>query len=145
MGLKENFWRNKKLDQFTKEEWEALCDHCGKCCLHKIQDDKTEKIYTTYVACTYLEIASCRCTHYENRHELNPDCMELTPDNVKKFHWLPDSCTYRLIEEGKMLPWWHPLVSGNPLSTLLEGKSVAHIAVSERDVESIENHIIIDE
>ncbi|MBN2534068.1 MAG: YcgN family cysteine cluster protein [Spirochaetales bacterium] len=114
------------------------------CCLHKIEDEETGKIVFSYVACKYLDIPACICTHYTKRKEVNPDCIRLTPDTVSHYRWLPDTCSYRLIAEGKSLPSWHPLLTNNPGSIHQAKRSIAHIALSENDVDAIENHLIIE-
>ena len=144
MAMNRVFWKHKKLHDLTRDEWEALCDHCGKCCLHKIEDEETGKIFFTYVACKYLHIETCTCIHYDIRFEKNPDCIRLQPDVLIKYHWLPDTCAYRLIAEGKNLPMWHPLINGNPNSTQEAQKSVAHIAIPEKEVDVLEKYIIIE-
>lgn len=125
------FWENKTLDQLTKDEWEALCDGCGRCCLQKLKNPTTGKVYYTWVACHLLDIDACRCTDYELRHILVPDCVELKPAKIIKLRWLPKTCAYRLIAERKPLPEWHPLVSGDPDSVHSAGISVRGRAVSE--------------
>lgn len=105
-------------------EWESLCDGCGQCCLHKLQDDDTGEIYGTSVGCRLLDGQSGRCRDYLNRKKLVPDCIQLTIDLVRSVRWLPKTCAYRLIDEGKDLEWWHPLVSGNPESVHEAGVSV---------------------
>lgn len=108
------FWRTKTLNQLTRSEWESLCDGCGQCCLHKLQDDDTNEIYWTSVACTLLNPDSCQCRDYPNRKKTVPDCVFLTPEIVDEVDWLPVTCAYRLVAEGSDLYWWHPLISGSP-------------------------------
>jgi uncharacterized cysteine cluster protein YcgN (CxxCxxCC family) len=115
----------------TPEQWESLCDGCGRCCLQKLKNPTTGKVYYTRVACFLLDLETCRCTQYELRHALVPDCVELKPCSILKLHWLPKTCAYRLIAQGKQLPDWHPLVSGSPASIHEAGISVRHRAVSE--------------
>jgi len=126
------FWKTKTLDQMTHEEWESLCDGCGKCCLHKIDDVESGEILYTRVACRFLKIKSCRCRHYERRSELVSDCVDLTPEMVRTISWLPRSCAYRRIAEGRGLAWWHPLVSGTSDTVRLAGVSICDWAVPEK-------------
>ncbi|MEW6036877.1 MAG: YcgN family cysteine cluster protein [Pseudomonadota bacterium] len=135
------FWRAKALAELSQAEWESLCDGCGKCCLHKLEDEDTGEILYTRVACRLLDIAACRCTGYQDRFRLVPDCMDLrqVPD---QFHWLPASCAYRLLGEDKDLPEWHPLVSGRDDSVHLARKSVREFAISETGVDCIEDHVV---
>jgi hypothetical protein len=126
------FWRGKTLDQLTAGQWEALCDGCGRCCLEKLRNPTTGKIYYTWVACYLLDTHACRCTDYASRHLLVADCVELRPDNILQLNWLPKTCAYRLVAEGKDLPEWHPLVSGHPDTVHAAGISVRGQAVSEQ-------------
>lgn len=138
------FWRHKSLEEMTSSEWESLCDGCGKCCLHKLEDEDSGEIAYTDVACRYLDNDSCRCQAYEQRSELVPDCVVLRPEDVHEFHWLPSTCAYRLIAQGEPLPDWHPLVSGDPRSVQRAGVSVAGRIRSEAGVpeEDWEEHIV---
>lgn len=128
------FWRRKTLEQMTAEEWESLCDGCGKCCLHKLEDEDTGEIYYTDVACRYLDSEGCHCQAYDQRKALVPDCVVLKPTDVTEFHWLPSTCAYRLISEGQPLADWHPLVSGDPASVQRAGVSVAGRIRSEDQI-----------
>ena len=130
----EPFWKSKTLDQMTPGEWESLCDGCGRCCLNKLEDEDTGEFLYTRAACKLLDIGTCRCTDYSNRHDKVPDCVALTPQNVGSLGWLPGTCAYRLLAEGKSLPWWHPLVSGDPQTVVDAGVSVRGRTVSELDV-----------
>ena len=103
------FWKTKKMSQMTQAEWESLCDGCGKCCLNKIIDTDTNELHFTNVACKLLDTESCQCTHYKTRHKYVKDCVRLTPRNVKQIRWLPSTCAYRLVAEGKDLYDWHYL------------------------------------
>ena len=132
------FWKTKTLRQMSSSEWEALCDGCGKCCLIKLIDDLTDDLHYTTVACKLLDCDSCRCGDYNNRKKLVEDCVILSPRLVEELHWLPSTCAYRLIYEGKDLYWWHPLVSGNPNTVHEAGISVKGRAISEREVKDAE-------
>jgi uncharacterized protein len=127
------FWQRKKLAELTVEEWESLCDGCGRCCLKKLQDEATGKIAYTDVACKLLDRDRCRCRRYENRHERVPDCVALRGDE-RTFDWLPTTCAYRKLAAGKPLEWWHPLVSGDPETVHLAGISVRGRTLAEADV-----------
>lgn len=128
------FWEGKSLSDFTDAQWEALCDGCGQCCLIKLQDEDTEQLLHTRLACKLLDIGVCRCTDYANRHERVSDCVVISPETVESLDWLPRSCAYRLIHEGKDLYWWHPLVSGDPNTVHQAGVSVRDWATSEEGV-----------
>lgn len=138
------FWQRKRLDQMTPGEWESLCDGCGKCCLNKLEDEDTGEVYHTDLACQYLDTDRCQCTVYSDRLNRVPGCTVLTPDTVNDYHWLPHTCAYRTLAEGRPLPDWHPLVSGDPDSVHQAGVSVRHKVVSENQVpeEDWEEHII---
>ena len=138
----EPFWRRKTLDEMTRSEWESLCDGCAKCCLDKLQDDDTGEISYTEVACRLLDLGTCRCTDYANRKRFVPDCVVLTPRMVTRLTWLPSSCAYRLISEGRDLEWWHPLVSGDPETVHRAGVSVRGRAVPEALAGDLEDHIV---
>ncbi len=129
------FWRAKKLDEMTPAEWESLCDGCAQCCLIKFEDEDTGRIYHTNVVCELLEIYHCRCTRYEERSVLVPTCLTLTPELASSLQWMPETCAYRLLAEGKDLPMWHPLVSGDAKSVHKAGFSVRGRVVSARDVD----------
>ena len=135
------FWHGKKLEDFSHEEWEALCDGCARCCLIQLIDDDTGARVTTSVACELLDDAACRCTNYKRRVI---GCVTLTPEKVRRIDWLPDSCAYRLIRDGQDLPSWHPLVSGDAESVHDAGISVRGKTVCETDVaeQDLENWII---
>ncbi|HEU4619618.1 MAG TPA: YcgN family cysteine cluster protein [Gammaproteobacteria bacterium] len=134
MPSRARFWESKRLEEMTPEEWEALCDGCAKCCLKKLEDEDTGEVRYTDVACRLLNRATCRCTRYRNRLALVPDCAALTPAAVHRFHWMPRTCAYRLIAEGKPLEPWHPLISGDPETVHRAGMSIRGRAVSELDV-----------
>ena len=136
------FWRRKTLAEMTRDEWESLCDGCGKCCLGKVDDPKTGALRVTDVACRLLDPDSCRCSSYPDRKRFVPDCVVLTPAKVAALSWLPRTCAYRLLAEGKDLYAWHPLVSGDPESVHRAGMSVRGRMVSERDCKTPEERIV---
>jgi len=139
------FWRRKTLAHMTKKEWESLCDGCGRCCLNKIEEETSGRIYYTDVGCTLLDGQTCRCKDYPNRSEQVSDCVRLTPANLDELKWLPPTCAYRLVNEGRDLYWWHPLVSGDPETVHAAGVSVrGKVALSEDKLgdEDYEDHLV---
>ncbi len=126
------FWETKTLEQMSPEEWESLCDGCGLCCLVKLEDEDSGEVCTTSVSCQQLDIETCRCNDYENRIEKVPMCVQLNLENIPSMHWLPESCAYRLLYNGKPLPEWHPLISGDKNSTHDAGVSIKFFALSEK-------------
>jgi uncharacterized cysteine cluster protein YcgN (CxxCxxCC family) len=136
------FWKTKKLGQMTKAEWESLCDGCGKCCLNKLIDADTDELFFTNVACKLLDTKSCQCTRYPRRHEYVKDCVALSPRNVKKIRWLPETCAYRLVAEGKDLFDWHHLVCGDRNAVHKAGISVRGRVISEDDAGELVDHIV---
>lgn len=138
------FWRRKMLAEMTQEEWESLCDGCGKCCLLKLEEVTTGEVSYTEVACRLLDLGSCRCTRYSMRKQLVSECAHLSPETVATFSWLPSTCAYRLISEGEDLPWWHPLVSGDPETVHQAGISVRGRVIPEKQVDEddLEDHIV---
>ena len=137
------FWKTKPLEKLTRAEWESLCDGCGKCCLHKLEDEDTGRVHLTMVACQLLDVASCRCTRYAERKRLVPGCVRITPKNLRSLE-LPSSCAYRCLDEGRELPSFHPLRTGDSASVHTSGASVRAWAVSERDVneEDLEDYVV---
>jgi len=115
----------------TRAEWEALCDSCARCCLHKVEDEDTAEVRYTDVVCGLLEQETCRCTDYANRRQRVPDCLQLSPDEPEVYRWLPDTCAYRLLAQGQPLYDWHPLISGRPNSTQDAGITVRDQCVVE--------------
>lgn len=118
------FWRAKSLEEMDSSQWESLCDGCGRCCLVKLQDEDTEAIAYTDIGCKLLDEFGCRCRDYPNRQAQIEDCVRLTPETVRAIDWLPPSCAYRLVEEGRDLYWWHHLVSGDRDTVHAAGVSV---------------------
>lgn len=136
-----NFWE-RPLSELDSAQWEALCDGCGKCCLHKLEDEDTGDFYPTNVACKMLDRRSGRCRDYANRRTHVPDCVRLTPATVSHHEWLPKTCAYRLRHEGKTLPDWHYLVSGDRDAIHRAGESVRGWTISEVDAGELEYHMI---
>ncbi len=136
------FWETKKLAEMTTEEWESLCDNCGKCCLNKLEDEDTGEIAFTSVVCDLIDLESCRCSRYNERCSLVPECIDLKQHDFAEYNWLPSTCAYRLLIDGETLPDWHPLVSGNPVSVKDAGVSISSYAIKESQVEDLEDHII---
>lgn len=136
------FWESKKLHEMTHEEWESLCDNCGKCCLHKLEDEDTGEIFFTSVVCQLIDLNTCRCTHYADRSKLVPTCIDLKQHDFSQYTWLPSTCAYRLLSDGKPLANWHPLVSGNAESVVDAGVSIRSYAMKETEVDDLEDHII---
>jgi uncharacterized protein len=136
-----NFWE-KPLETLDRAQWEALCDGCGKCCLHKVEDAETGRIYPTNVACRLLDRETARCSNYRHRRALVPDCLRLTPAKLKTIEWLPTTCAYKLRAEGKPLPNWHYLVCGDREAIHREGMSVRGRTISEALAGDLENHIV---
>ena len=127
----QSFWKTKSLSELTAVEWESLCDGCAKCCVHKLEDEDTGEIHYTCVACRMLDVNTCRCTDYPHRHELVPDCAVLSADASEHFQWMPETCAYRLLHEGKSLPDWHPLITKNPASGHEHGASARKKLIPE--------------
>jgi len=139
------FWQLKSLEEMTDSEWESLCDGCGRCCLNKLEEEGTDRTFYTDVACRLLDGKACRCRDYAHRLEKVDDCVQLTAKNLKTITWLPPSCAYVLLAEGKDLYWWHPLVSGDPETVHAARVSVrSHELASEKKVpdEDLEEHIV---
>ena len=140
----EPFWRRKRLAEMSHAEWELLCDGCGRCCLHKLEDPDDGWVDFTRVACRLLDVESCRCVDYPNRHERVSDCVQLDAATIDYIGWLPATCAYRRLAEGRDLAQWHPLISGDPATVQRAGISVRGRVLSEENVapEGLEEHVI---
>ncbi len=136
------FWETTPLDQMTLEQWESLCDGCAKCCLLKLEDEDTGEVAYTNIACRQLDLGNCRCMNYERRAVLVPDCITITPKLIEQLEWMPKTCAYRRLYEGKKLSWWHPLISGSPETVHEAGISARGRVVSERKAKDPEDYIV---
>jgi len=138
------FWEHKQLADMNREEWEQLCDGCAQCCLVKLEDEDSGALALTAVSCQLLDGASCRCQDYGSRFKKVPDCLRITLELLAGGTWLPETCAYRLLHEGKPLPAWHPLMSGDPDSVHRAGVSVKDRVISEEHVhaEDLEEYVI---
>ncbi len=146
--LRPRFWERVAMDEMTGAEWEALCDGCGRCCALKLEDAETGRVHYTNVACRLFDDATCRCGNYEHRQRLVPGCVVLTPKRLPRVaDWLPRTCAYRLLHEGKPLRDWHPLVSGDPESVHRAGISLRGKVVPEYEVfeDELEDHVTDEE
>ena len=139
--MRERFWELPLAD-LNRAEWEALCDGCGRCCLHKIEDADTGEISDTNVACRLLDTRTAQCSDYRNRKAFVPDCMRLTLRIVEDVTWLPRTCAYRLRADGDLLPQWHYLISGDRDAVRNAGVSVIGRVISETDAGPLEHHMV---
>jgi uncharacterized cysteine cluster protein YcgN (CxxCxxCC family) len=144
-GLRHRYWETVPMDRMNRAEWEALCDGCGKCCLNKLEDEETGEVALTRLACRLLDDESCLCSQYPIRHQFVPECIVLTPKTLRdNLYWLPQTCAYRLVVEGRPLYPWHPLLSGDPETVHAAGVSVRGLTIPEFEVDDDdwEDHII---
>lgn len=141
---KDRFWEKIPLTELNESQWESICDGCCQCCAHKLQDEETEEIFHTNVVCQYLDCDECQCTVYSERHKYVPDCIKVTPENAGQLSWMPTTCGYRRLAEGKALPSWHPLETGDKNSVKKAGKTVTGKVISEADIneEELEDYIV---
>ena len=135
------FWETKTLAEMSPVEWESLCDGCGLCCLIRFEDEETGEVFATRAHCRLFDGALCRCSDYPNRKTYVPDCIKLTPQNIEALEWMPKSCAYRRLHEGRALASWHPLVSGDPESVHQAGVSVRGLTFSELELASPEDAV----
>lgn len=135
------FWEDTPLDKLDRAQWEALCDGCGKCCIHKLEDDETGELFPTNVACRLLDRRSAQCTDYKHRHAFVPECVRLTPAKLATIDWLPSTCAYRLLADGQPLPDWHYLICGDREAVHRAGISVRGWTISEDDAGDLEFHL----
>ncbi|WP_150049292.1 MULTISPECIES: YcgN family cysteine cluster protein [Methylomonas] len=136
------FWMTKPLSLLTMDEWESLCDGCGKCCLVKLEDEETGEIAFTNVVCNFIDLKTCKCTCYDERTERVPECIDLKQHDFSTYNWLPSTCAYRLLSDGKSLPNWHPLLSGTKQSVIDVGATISGFALKEDQVDDLQNHIV---
>ena len=136
------FYETKSLSEMTNEEWESLCDGCGKFCLEKLVFENDESLAFTNVACALLDPHTCRCRHYATRQKYIPECIQLRPDDIEEYYWLPKTCAYRLLAEKKPLPDWHPLKTGNPQSVHQAGMSAKNRTVPPKSAEELQDYIV---
>ena len=138
------FWEGKQLAELTADQWEQLCDGCARCCLVKLECEDTGEIFHTDLSCKLLDVESCRCSQYSTRHQIVDDCIQLDRNNIAELAWLPQSCAYRCIDEGRPLPEWHPLLTGNRKAMHAAGVSVRHRVIPEQNVhpDEVVEHII---
>lgn len=137
------FWQRKTLEEMSAAEWESLCDGCGRCCLVKLEDEEDGEVHLTRIACGLLDIGSCRCSDYANRHAKMPDCVSIDAAKVRRLPWLPRTCAYRRLAEGRDLAWWHPLLSGTTETVHEAGISVRGWTISETRVSDTNFHRFI--
>ena len=134
MHLRKKFWETKNLIDMNEIEWESLCDKCGKCCVIKLEDFDTQEVHYTNVSCKLLCEKTASCKDYKNRKSIVSDCIILSPDNLNDLKWMPETCAYKLLNEGKNLPYWHPLLSGNDKEIVNSGNSVKNRVTNENEI-----------
>ncbi len=141
---KDRFWETIPFKELNDSQWESICDSCCQCCAHKLIDDDTDELFQTNVVCQYLDTNKCQCTVYSERHKFVPDCIKITPENAGELTWIPKTCGYRLLAEGKPLPKWHPLETGDPLSAKKAGYAVTDKVISDADVnmDELEDYLV---
>ncbi len=142
----DRFWEKIPLKQLSEQQWESICDGCCQCCAHKLEDEDTREIVKTNIVCQYLDVQKCHCTVYPKRHQYVPDCIKVTPENAAELRWMPETCGYRLIAQGKPLPDWHPLESGEQSSVIQSDSSIVGKVISEADIDEddFEDYVVED-
>jgi uncharacterized protein len=140
-AMRDKFWE-LPIDALARDEWEALCDGCGRCCLHKLEDEDTGEVAETNVACRLLDTGTAKCSNYRHRKAFVPDCLRLTPELVRRVPWLPPSCAYRRRADGDPLPEWHPLLTGDDSAMKAAGACVAGRCISEDVAGPLEHHLV---
>jgi len=142
-SLTKDFWENQSLQELSPDQWESLCDGCGQCCLVKLEDEETAEVYRTNVSCKLLDVNTCRCKDYANRLQQVPECVQVSLEKTEQFDWMPETCAYRRLFEGKPLFSWHPLLSGSEETVHTAGVSVQAYAISEEYVhpDQLEDYI----
>ena len=143
----DKYWETVPFDQLNQEQWESICDGCGQCCAHKLQDEDTDEVFLTNIVCQYLDTQKCQCSVYGDRHTFVPDCIKITPENAKELSWIPETCGYKLLANGKPLPDWHPLVTGDRQSTATANMSIRNKVISEADIDidDLEDYLVEDD
>ena len=137
------YWEEKTLEEMDQAEWEGLCDGCARCCVVRLEDEDSGEVFETVMACDFLDLETCQCTDYPNRHKIMPDCVVFTPEKAAAFSWLPSTCAYRRLAEGRELPEWHPLITGDPMSVHEAEISVLGQVVHQRHVPEEEHEEMI--
>lgn len=143
--LRPRYWETTPLDRMTHDEWEALCDGCGKCCMNKLEDEDTQEVAMTCIACRLFDDTTCRCGQYPIRHQFVPECIVLKPSNLdQNLYWMPETCAYKLLRLGRPLYDWHPLISGSAETVHAAGVSMRNATLPEFEIDEDdwENHII---
>ncbi|MDA3857170.1 MAG: YcgN family cysteine cluster protein [Roseovarius sp.] len=144
-GLRPEFWKSTPLERMTRDEWEALCDGCGKCCMNKLEDEDSGEVVMTRIACRLFDDTTCKCGQYPIRHQFVPECISLSPQNLDShLYWMPETCAYKLLHQGKPLYDWHPLISGDEQSVhdarvSMQSRTLPEFEIAEDDWE---DHII---
>lgn len=145
--IRQNFWKEIPITELNSSEWESICDGCAQCCAHKLECEDSGEIFKTNIVCQYLDTEQCQCSVYSERHKFVPDCIKITPENAGTLSWIPETCGYRVLAEGRELPEWHPLITGDKESTKNAGASIRQKVISEADIDldDLEDFIVDDD